>query len=239
MKFIDHSKTRLWRKALFNWKVAGVVVIGVLLTVIAYMCSGHHGIPERIHSWGPIGIIVAVLLMAAFHMTPLPSDGLLIMYFKVFGVVWGGLYGWVGSLVSALCLYGLARYLGQGVLRSSIPEKHFKQVDNWVLRKGQRGLFMARLLPIPAFAVNCVAGVMPSVRLWAYLWTAALSIVPYFCAVGLVYVGMSTPLRAWAFVGGAALVLMWVGSYALSGGNKLAQWRNLRTWFEKGRSRAS
>lgn len=235
MKFITHIHLRGLLKGLVNWKAASVLVFVILLGTIVYMCYGNHGIAGTIQSWGILGVITAIVLMAAFHMTPIPSDALLIMYFKVFGVGWGLLYGWIGSLISAVGVYLLVRSLGQGLLRASFSKRHFEQVDAWVQKRGQGGLFMARLLPIPAFAINCVAGVIPSIRLWAFLWTAALSIVPYFLAMAMVYVGVSTTLRVWAIVGGGALVLMWIGSCALSGQKLPVLFRGLYVRLRKGR----
>jgi uncharacterized membrane protein YdjX (TVP38/TMEM64 family) len=238
VKFLNHFNWKDFAKGLLSWKTASMLVFLALIISIVYICYGHNGITAAIQGWGLFGVIAAVVLMAAFHMTPIPSDGLLIMYFKVFGVSWGLVYGWVGSLISALAVYFLARSLGQGLLRATISQKHFDQVDNWVQKRGQRGLFMARLLPIPAFAINCVAGLLPSVRLWAFLWTAALSIVPYFLAMALVYVGMSTTLRIWAIVGAAALILMWIGSCTMTGQKLPNPVKWMRSRLGKGRSRA-
>lgn len=51
-------------------------------------------------------------------------------------------------------------------------------------------LLLARLLPVPAFIVNYVAGMIPATSLWSYTWTAVVAMTPYYVGVALVYAGV-------------------------------------------------
>jgi uncharacterized membrane protein YdjX (TVP38/TMEM64 family) len=68
-----------------------------------------------------------------------------------------------------LAIFYLARYFGQGFFKQLITPDRFDTVDHWIRKKRSLGLLIARILPIPAFAINYIAGVMPSVKLWPYV----------------------------------------------------------------------
>ena len=89
-------------------------------------------------------------------------------------------------------------------------------VDQWIKGKGSLGLFVARLLPIPAFAVNYIASAMPSMKLWTYLWTAALAMIPYYVGTALVFLGVARETWIWLVLGIVALILFWGTGYVLN-----------------------
>lgn len=193
-----------------------IVVIFVVLIIAFFYLDRHNQLSNLIRTWGPGGILLSILLMATLCMTPIPSEGLVILLLKIFGIYEGTLYAWLGSIVSSLAIFYLARYFGQSFFQKLITPERFETVDHWIRRKGSFGLFIARLLPIPAFAVNYIAGVMPSVKLWPYVWTAALSIIPYYVGTALVFVGVAKETWIWLVVGGAAILAFWGVSYSLS-----------------------
>lgn len=199
----------------YGWTGLIIVVFIILIAAFFYF-DRHNQISVIIREWGGWGVIFAVLLMAALCMTPIPSEGLVVMYLKIFGIYHGVLLAWLGSILSSLAIFIIIRVLGQRLMERLISPERFKQVDNWVEGKGSFGLFVARLLPIPAFAVNYIAGAMPSMKLWTYLWTAALSIIPYYIGTALVFVGVARETWIWLVVGMGALVLFWGIGYLLN-----------------------
>ncbi|WP_160327201.1 VTT domain-containing protein [Ferroacidibacillus organovorans] len=84
-------------------------------------------------------------------MTPVPSEGLLVMYFKVFGVVYGGLYSWSGAMLGSVFTFMLARYFISPILRTRLPVDRFERIERWIAKRGAVGLLFVRLLPVPAF----------------------------------------------------------------------------------------
>lgn len=164
--------------------------------------------------WG--GIVLAILLMTGLCMTPIPSEGLLILYLKIYGVYWGLFYAWLGSTLSSLPIFLLARFYGQRFMQKLISPQRFQTVDHWVQEKGTAGLFVARLLPIPAFAVNYIAGVIPSVKFWPYLWTAGVTIIPYYVGTALVFLGIASEMWLWLILGSLVVIGFWGVSYMLS-----------------------
>lgn len=193
-----------------------VLILFIGLIILFFYLDRHNQLSTLIRRWGLGGALLSILLMAALCMTPIPSEGLLILLFKIFGIYEGILFAWLGSILSSLAIFYLARYFGQTFFEQLITPDRFATVDKWILQKGSLGLFIARLLPIPAFAVNYIAGVMPSVQLWPYVWTAALSIIPYYVGTALIYTGIAKSTWIWLAVGGAAILALWGISYILS-----------------------
>ncbi|KLU64310.1 TVP38/TMEM64 family inner membrane protein YdjZ [Desulfosporosinus acididurans] len=193
-----------------------ITVVFIVLLVAFFYYDRQNRISDVIQAWGIWGVAFAILLMTAICMTPIPSEGLVIMFLKVFGVYEGVFFAWIGSTFSSLVIFILVRYYGQTLMKKLISPERFNTVDNWVKGKGSFGLLVARLLPIPAFAVNYIAGAMPSMQLWTYLWTAAVSMIPYYIGTALVFLGIARATWLWLVLGFAALALFWGTSYFLN-----------------------
>lgn len=205
-----------WKLDIRKYGLTGIIIVAFVIFIVAFLYFDRKNqLSVIIRAWGLGGIFLAVLLMAALCMTPMPSEGLVILYLKIYGVYQGVFYSWVGSTLSSLAIFFLARTYGQKLMRKLISPKRFETVDNWVQEKGSLGLFIARLLPIPAFAVNYIAAVMPSMKLWPYLWTAALSMIPYYVGTALVFLGVAKETWIWLILGVAALAVFWGTSYTL------------------------
>lgn len=183
-----------------HWAGAVAVLLTLLAAMFLYFDRGNE-ISSLIQSWGPWGIFLAVFLMAALFMTPVPSEGLTILYLKIYGVYLGTFYSWIGSVISSIAFFYLARIYGQKFIKKIISKEKFEAVDNWINEKGILGLLIARFLPIPAFFVNCIAGIMSTVKLWPFVWTAAIAIIPYFIGVALIFEGASKGTYKFIIIG--------------------------------------
>lgn len=198
----------------FGWPVV-IIVLFIIFLVAFFYLDRRHEISVIIQNLGFGGIVLAILLMAGLCMTPFPSEGLLILYLKIYGIYWGLFYAWLGSSLSSLPIFILARLYGQSLLQKIISPERFKMVDNWVERKGTTGLLIARLLPIPAYAVNYITGIIPSVKFWPYIWTAAVSIIPYYIGTALVFVGVAKEMWLWLILGSLMVIGFWSIGYML------------------------
>ncbi|OCZ49832.1 VTT domain-containing protein [Dehalobacter sp. TeCB1] len=161
------------------------------------------------------GTIIATLLMALLCMTPLPSEGLLLMFMKVYGVLPGILLSWAGLNISTLVIFVIARRYGQGWVKKILTAERFTLINDWIERKGTPGLFAVRLLPVPALAVNFAAGVIPSINFWPYFWTAAVSIFPYYLGTSLMFMGIANQSWYWLLIGGVSILIIGVIGYVL------------------------
>lgn len=182
--------TGLFKQFLTDWRTITMVVLGVLMVGVLLYLDRDHRISNIIQSWGAMGVIIGILLMLVWCLTPIPSEGLLIIFLRVFGVVWGTAYAWLGTTLSAVVIYFIARHFTRSMLGRVSAHERFEQVNLWVRDWGGIGLLLARLLPVPAFIVNYVAGMIPAISLWTYVWTAVVAIMPYYLGVALVFQGV-------------------------------------------------
>lgn len=194
----------------------GVILICMSLVVTFLYFDRHGALSVPLRSWGIWGVILAVLLMALLSVIPIPAEFLLVLNMKVYGVPYGIFYAWIGTMIGTLTTFVIARYLGAPLVKHWVSEQNWTKVEMWVKRRGARGLLLARLLPIPAPIVNYAAGLMKSISLWNYLWTAAVSIWPYYIGAASLFVGIPNRFAPWIALGVALLFSLWIMSYFLS-----------------------
>lgn len=199
-----------------GWVLIMIVAVSVCLILSFFYLDRHNAISSLIKSLGPLGVLPAVFFMALLCMTPIPSEGLVLMYLKIYGVFWGTLLAWLGSNAGSLIIFFIIRYKGQFLLQKLISQDRFETVNQWVNRRGIYGLLIARLLPIPAFAVNYIASLIPSINWWPYLWTQMVTIIPYYVGTALVFLGVAKETWYWLLIGGLAIGAFWSISYLLN-----------------------
>lgn len=190
-------------------------MIVILAVALFFYLDRHNTLSAALRSWGFAGVIASILLMTIICVTPLPSEGLLVLYMKIYDAWWGAIYSWIGAIFSSLVVFVLARNLGTPILQSIFTPQRFEQVDRWVRERGISGLLLARFLPLPGFIVSYIVGTIPSVRLWPYVWTGAISIVPYYMGTALIFLGISHRLTIWLGLGSILILLFGTVSYAV------------------------
>jgi uncharacterized membrane protein YdjX (TVP38/TMEM64 family) len=205
----DNPKPNLKAKI---WTIL-IFVVSIVVVVLFLYLDRHNALSRFLRSLGSLGVILAIIFKALITVTPVPTEGILIIYMKVYGVWWGVLYSWIGGILSSFLIFVAARHVGQPLLQSVITKVRFEQVDNWVKKRGVVGLLMMRLLPIPGFVSSYILGMIPSVGLWPYVWTEAVSVIPYYVGTALIFLGVSAHLTIWLAIGGFALVLFWALGY--------------------------
>lgn len=207
-KFKGKSKSFLWTSL--------VLLLGIVLIVWYFRIDNRGQVSHWIQALGPVGVVVAIFLMALFCVLPVPSEFLMIMNMRVFGVWWGIFYTWIGAMVGALAVFYMARYFGSRWLHSLVAKERLEQVDRWVERRGAIGLLLARMVPLPFIVVNYAAGVMRSVKAFDYAWTTGIGLLPYDIGAALVFLGVSKRFTVWFIVGALAVVLIWLAGYWFS-----------------------
>lgn len=193
-----------------------IFAVGILCVILFFQIDKHNEVSDAIRSWGGFGIIVAILLMALFCVIPVPSEFLMVMNMKIFGVWWGIWYTWIGAMLGAVAVFVMARYIGRGLLHSFVSTERVLQVDEWVEARGAVGLLMARLIPLPFIVVNYTAGVLGSVTLFEFIWTTGVGLLPYDLGAALVFLGVSKNLMVWLVLGGIAIAAIWVLGYVFN-----------------------
>ncbi|MFB5191873.1 TVP38/TMEM64 family protein [Alicyclobacillus fastidiosus] len=200
------------RQFLTDWRTLSMIGAGVVMVGVLLYLDRHHKVSQLIRSWGAIGIIIAIILMLVWCLTPIPSEGLLVIFLRVYGVAWGTAYAYLGSTLSAILIFFIARHFTKIWLSRAASHERFEQVNRWVKDWGSLGLLIARMLPVPAFVVNYVAGMVPAINLWNYLWTAVVAIFPYYLGVALVFQGV---FGNWIYILVGVIPLAMVGLVGL------------------------
>lgn len=202
----------------FEWR-PGPVAVGVLLVVLSIWgyFRYRHIIEHAVHAiqvFGPLGVVIDICLMALLCIIPLPSEFFIVLNMTVYGVGWGLFYAWIGAITGAVAAMYLTRWTGKNWIRGMFPEERLLQVDKWVKRNGTLGLLSLRFVPfLPYHAANYVAGLLP-VRLWPFVWTTALGIVPFFLGMMAFGLGLSSNgLVPGLIVGFSFFVILAASSY--------------------------
>lgn len=194
--------------------LSALVIAGLVAVVIWFLRFDRaNTISALIQHTGPLGILVGVILMAVLSVLPVPTEFIMIIIMKVFGPWWGILYCWVGTMISATITFLLARHYGRRLLRVFISERRVRKVSHWIEDRGVMGLILARIVPLPFVVVNYTAGISKGVKTWNYIWTSAVGGIPYYAGSALVFLGISQRTRTWLWVGGVAMVTIWIGGY--------------------------
>lgn len=125
--------------------------------------------------WGPVLIIT--LMTVAVVASPIPSAPIAMAAGAAYGHLWGTVQVVIGAELGALIAFGLARILGQDVLRRIFGD----QVDAGLLGS-QTALtvtvFASRLLPFVSFDMISYAAGLSRLHAWRFALATLAGIVP-------------------------------------------------------------
>lgn len=200
-----------------------VALLSITLVGLFFYFDRKGDISMLIRTWGTWGILISIAVMAFLSIVPIPGEFLLVLNMKVYGVLLGAFYAWIGAVIGALVTFIIARHLGAPLIRRSVSDESWLKVESWVQRSSTFGLLIARLLPLPVPIVNYVAGFIDSISFWNYMWTAAVSIWPYYICAACLFVGIPNRLSPWMALGIALLIVLWLFGFILNRRSKLGR----------------
>lgn len=204
-----------------NLAVAGLCALLALGVLLAYFASDYLVSPEvmaiRLKSLGMWGPIAVVVLMILHCFVPFPAELLALCAGAVFGLIHGTLLIWVGAMIGAVLSFWLSRVVGQAALKRWLPEKQQVTLAKWTKSQGTIALLVSRLIPVIAFnLINYAAG-LTKVRLWTFMWTTGIGILPI--TILSVYLGSQMRELSWS----AVLVVSAIGLITIWLMHKLSQ----------------
>lgn len=209
----DISAPRL-PKAVRTTLISLSMMIGlIILIVLFFRFDQSNDLTRLIQRTGALGIFVAIFLMAMFSILPVPSEFLMIIILKIFGVVLGTVLSFGGTMIAAIVTFFIARRFGRRMLPSFIPMRRVDDIASWIGRRGVVGLILVRIIPFPFIVVNYTAGLIRTVKASDFIWTSAVGGIPYYLGAALVFLGVSKKYMTWLIVGGVALVCIWIAGY--------------------------
>ncbi len=196
-----HENSRLW--------LTMIIVLIAIASVIAWLFLGAGHAPSAfslgdtdfvtmIRSWGNRGIAGSVALMVLHSFIPFPAEALAMANGVLYGPVLGSIITWTGAMLGALAAFGCTRLFGRRFARRLLSAKNWHTLESWSIKHGWQTLIVLRLIPLISFnLVNYAIGLTP-VRLWTFLWTTGLGIIPV--VVISVWLGdRASTLPSWAW----------------------------------------
>lgn len=139
--------------------------------------------------WAPLALIGLYVVLSP---TGLPVSPLVWGGGVVFGLWWGWLYNFIGTLLGASASFLLARALGRGLIVHMAGESLLARVETILERHGFWTLVRVRFLPIPFAVINFGAalagvrwpefvgasliGLAPSMVIWTYFGYAIFTV---------------------------------------------------------------
>jgi uncharacterized membrane protein YdjX (TVP38/TMEM64 family) len=209
-------------KTAILWGLGAAGVIGAILFLLADMAvPSPENMVVQLHGLGVWGPIAVIGLMVLHSFVPFPAEILALCAGAVFGTVLGSVLVWVGAMIGALIAFYLARYLGQEAVRNWVSKDQCSTLDRWAEDRGAVTLLVCRFIPLIAFnLINYAAG-LTRVRVWTFVWTTGLGILPL--TVLLAYLGSQMKTLSWPVLLGLSIACV-VGVVLLS---KHPLWRGL------------
>ena len=106
---------------------------------------------------GILAAIIGVGLLIADVVLPVPSSIVMVAHGALFGVLWGTMLSWVGSVGAAVCGFALGRRGGQLVERAVTPAERAR-ASSILERWGTLAIIVTRPVPLLAETVAIMAG---------------------------------------------------------------------------------
>ncbi|MFH2001092.1 MAG: VTT domain-containing protein [Planctomycetota bacterium] len=168
------------------------------------------GASDWLSSCGGWAWIMALLLMVADLVLPVPATAVMAGLGVIYGPWLGGLVGAAGSILSGIIAYALCRYGGRRFAVLLAGEESLEKSRSFFARSGGWMVILSRWMPLMPEVVACLAGL---VRMPAHLFMAALacgSIPMAFVYAWVGHAGAGRPGLALAAAALLPLLLWWV-----------------------------
>ncbi|HAA03392.1 MAG TPA: TVP38/TMEM64 family protein [Syntrophobacteraceae bacterium] len=122
--------------------------------------------------WAPL---LFILLFALGSSLFIPYTVFLALGVLLFGVYWGSLCVWVGSVLGASVSFIIGRTLGRDFAAHLIGDR-LSKYDDGIERHGFTTVLYLRLAYLPYIALNFGLG-LTKVRFWDYFWASGLALL--------------------------------------------------------------
>lgn len=162
-----------------------------------------------LREYGSLGWLVAIALLVADLILPIPAAAVLGALGIVYGPVAGGLIGAGGSFLSGIIAYTLCRLFGQGVALRIAGARSMQRGEKLFAANGGWLVVASRWLPLLPEVVACLAGLsrMPVIKFCAALACGVLPVSFVYATVG--HTGADNPTRT-LILCALLPVLLWI-----------------------------
>jgi uncharacterized membrane protein YdjX (TVP38/TMEM64 family) len=203
---MEHSETRSYTRYI---SILGLLFIAVVICYYIYLLriGEAQRILKSIRNFGFAGILFGITMQTIVNMLPVPGEFTSIVLMEIYGPIWGGLYSWIGGVVGAVGGLYLTRWIAKPFFGKMV-RPYLDKVDEWIKKREDMGLLLIRFVPlVPYHFVNYAAGLL-NVRVWGFVWTTGLGILPYTVAVSGLYAGIRRGSIVWGITGCGIFLLL-------------------------------
>jgi uncharacterized membrane protein YdjX (TVP38/TMEM64 family) len=195
--------------------IISLLVIAILISYYIYLL--HTGEAQKlvksIRNLGVTGFLLGIAIQAFANIIPVPGEFISIILMEIYGPVWGGIYSWIGGVVGAIGALYLTKWIAKPLF-GKMAQPFLQKMDDFIKKRETIGLLLIRFVPlIPYHFVNYAAGLL-NVKIWGFVWTTGLGILPYTIALSAIYAGVRHGSLIWGIVGGVIFgLLICIGWY--------------------------
>lgn len=165
------------KTALLIVSVAGAVILSKLILEDALGVDLGVWAQAWVTNAGALGAVTVVTLLAVDVFLPVPSSLVMVMSGAAFGVVWGSLLAFVGSVGGEWLGFELTRRYGRRISRTIIGDAEVERLERVFARHGAAVVVVTRALPVVMETMSVVAG-LSNMRRGTFLAASALGTAP-------------------------------------------------------------
>lgn len=196
------------RLRLIGFAIAVLIGGGVVWLLFGADLDAVRDVIDAAGAWGPLAYVALHVLLT---LVPVSKNVLALAAGALFGLTTGIALSWVGSVISAVVTFAIARRIGRQAVAEMTGDR-LRRAEEVLEDEGFTALVMARLTPVLPFTIlNYGAGV--SSMAWRhYLVGSMVGLLPG--SVGYAAMGASSGMDLRTYVGaGVVAALMFLGAF--------------------------
>jgi uncharacterized membrane protein YdjX (TVP38/TMEM64 family) len=189
--------------------IISILVISLLIGYYIYLL--HSGEAQRvvksIRNLGIFGILVGIIIQSFANIIPVPGEFISVILMEIYGPFWGGIYSWLGGVIGAIGALYLTKWIAKPFF-GKLAQPFLQKMDEYIKKQETLGLLLIRFVPlVPYHFVNYAAGLL-DVKIWGFIWTTGIGILPYTIAMSGIYAGVRHGSLIWGIIGGCVIIVL-------------------------------
>ena len=169
--------------------LVGITLIPTLILddEIDAQFAGEEGL-NRLRAYGAWAWAVAIGLIVADLVLPVPSTAIIAGLGMLYGPWLGGLIGGLGSILAGLVAFGAGRVIGRPALQYLTGDADLERLSRFFANHGLWAIALSRWMPLLPEALCCLAG---TARMRPRPFLAALACGSFAMGFAFGFLGMS------------------------------------------------
>lgn len=177
----------------FEAKTIGFIILFVILVIVSlYLLYYIYFVDETflyrlvvdlfvnpIFLLGFWGIFLFLIIMGIQGLlVPIPSEIVLLAAGMIWGIVWGGIMGVIGSMTAGLLCFYISKKGGRPLAEKFVGADTLEMADNIIHKYGTGAIIIARFLPFVAFDPISYASGLVDMDIKKYSFGTLLGSIP-------------------------------------------------------------